>query len=153
MSVFSPIEKPYWLHQVCELNYDKLTRLIHDWAALTDSLTGHAESKPPLNFKLLERSPYTLVIELTHSPVTADESEPDPQVRIRICLDAKTAEVLSGGRYPPAQPEHQKTLDAERIVDRKWQHNYFLSRWLDHCLRSHYRFQHDRPPTAIEPVP
>ena len=69
MGRFSPLQKPYWLHHVCEHNYLKLTRLIVDWAYLVDTLTAHADSKPPLCLKLLQRSPYTLAT--THATLAA----------------------------------------------------------------------------------
>ena len=132
MSRFSPLEKPYWLHEVCEHNYLKLTRLIHDWAHLVDTLTAYADSKPPLCLKLLQRAPYTLIVELTHDFTCTETPAREPDIRIRICLDAKTAEVLTRQAAEP--------LGADRVLERKWRHNYFLSRWLDHCLNSNYRF-------------
>ncbi len=140
MSRFSPLEKPYWLHQVCEHNYLKLTRLIHDWAHLVDTLTAHADSKPPLCLKLLQRAPYTLIVELTYDFTHAETPAHEPDVRIRICLDAKTAEVLTGSLAEPLNRNGSGRFDPDQVLERKWRHNYFLSRWLDHCLHSNYRF-------------
>lgn len=140
MSRFTPLEKPYWLHQVCEHNYLKLTRMIRDWTHLVDTLTAHSDSKPPLYIRLLERSPYTLVVALTHAFAADETTAHEPEVRIRVCLDAKTAEVLTGGPWIPVNRDEGTRFDPDRILERKWRHNYFLSRWLDHCLSSNYRF-------------
>jgi uncharacterized protein YqiB (DUF1249 family) len=140
MGRFSPLQKPYWLHHVCEHNYLKLTRLIVDWAYLVDTLTAHADSKPPLCLKLLQRSPYTLVIKLTHAFVGDDSPACEPDIRIRICLDAKTAEVLTRMPGQTVSRADSEPFDPEQILEQKWRYNYFLSRWLDHCLSSNYRF-------------
>ena len=42
---------------------------------------------PALYFRLLERSPFTLVIELTHDFSGEPQLIFEPNVRIRVCLD------------------------------------------------------------------
>lgn len=135
--MFRPIEKSLWLQKVCESNYRKLCNLIPDLAGVDVTATANAQGKPPLFLQLLERSPYTLTLELTHGFGKALE----PAVKIRVCLDSKTAEALSDHCRPSVLDALKKEeANARSVLDYKWTLNYFLARWLDHCLSSDYRF-------------
>lgn len=140
MSVFYPLEKSFWLHKVCEANYRKLTDLVPDLARIVDTATARVNDKPALHLRLLERSPYTLTVELTHDFARGYEPLVEPAVRIRVCLDSKTAEVLSDACRPFVRDALRDEASARDVLDYKWSLNYFLARWLDHCLSSEYRF-------------
>jgi uncharacterized protein YqiB (DUF1249 family) len=141
MSVFYPTERSFWLQKVCESNYRKLTDLIPDLTRIGATATARVHDKPALHLRLLERSPYTLTLELTHD-FAADRGEAlEPAVRIRVCLDSKTAEALCDYCRPFVLDALKKDeASARNVLDYKWGLNYFLARWLDHCLSSEYRF-------------
>jgi uncharacterized protein YqiB (DUF1249 family) len=145
MSAFHPAEKSFWLHKVCEANYRKLSDLIPDLSRIGEAATAWARNKPALHLRLLERSPYTLTLELTHDFARGYEPLTEPAVRIRVCLDAKTAEVLSDHCRPFVLDALRDEASAGAVLDYKWSLNYFLARWLDHCLSSKYRFGAARP--------
>ena len=136
MSAFYPVEKSFWLHKVCEANFHKLTHLVPELSRLNSTAVARAQDKPALHLRLLERSPYTLTLELTHD----FEALAEPAVRIRVSLDAKTCEVLSDHCRPSALDALRDAATARAILDYKWTMNYFLARWLDHCLSNQYRF-------------
>lgn len=137
MSIFKPAEKSFWLQKVCESNYEKLANLIPDLARIDDTAVAQVTGKPSLHLRLLERSPYTLTLELTHDFVRGLE----PAVKIRVSLDAKTAEALSDHCRPVVLDALRGSESSARsVLDYKWSLNYFLTRWLDHCLQSDYRF-------------
>jgi uncharacterized protein YqiB (DUF1249 family) len=136
MSVFQPAEKSFWLQKVCESNYQKLANLIPDLACIDETAVAQVNGKPSLHLRLLERSPYTLVLELTHDFARGGE----PAVKIRVSLDAKTAEALSDHCRPFVLDAVRDRSSAKSVLDYKWSLNYFLTRWLDHCLQSDYRF-------------
>ncbi len=140
MSVFYPAEKSFWLQQVCESNFRKLADLVPDLSRIEASATAQAQGKPTLHLRLLERSRYTLTLELTHafSPNRGETLE--PAVRIRVCLDSKTAEALCDYCRPLVLDALKAGASAPKVLDYKWGLNYFLARWLDHCLSSEYRF-------------
>jgi uncharacterized protein YqiB (DUF1249 family) len=140
MSVFYPAEKSFWLHKVCEANYRKLTHLVPDFNRIGDAATASAQDKPALHLRLLERSPYTLTLELTHDFAQGYEPRTEPAVRIRVCLDSQTAEVLCDACRPVVLDALRDDRTARAVLDYKWSLNYFLARWLDHCLSSEYRF-------------
>jgi uncharacterized protein YqiB (DUF1249 family) len=145
MSVFYPAEKSFWLHKVCEANFRKLTDLVPDLDRMADAATAEADDKPALHVRLLERSPYTLTLELTHAFAQGYEPIAEPAVRIRVCLDSRTAEVLCDACRPVVLDALQDDTSARAVLDYKWSLNYFLARWLDHCLSSDYRFGASEP--------
>ncbi|HYE34799.1 DUF1249 domain-containing protein [Methylocaldum sp.] len=136
MSIFQPAEKSFWLQKVCESNYEKLANLIPDLTRIDETAVAQVNGKPSLHLRLLDRSPYTLTLELTHDFVRDFE----PAVKIRVSLDAKTAEALSDYCRPFVLDAVRDRSNAENVLDYKWSLNYFLTRWLDHCLQSDYRF-------------
>lgn len=140
MSAFHPLDKSFWLHQVCESNYRKLIDLVPGLAGIETSATALAHDKPALHLHVLERSRYTLTLELTHAFAPELGTALEPKVRIRVCLDAKTAEVLCDANHPTVRDALEAAPHPRRVLDYKWGLNYFLARWLDHCLTSEYRF-------------
>ena len=95
MSRFLPRNRSYWLAKLCEANYERLVALAPDLDRIRPALKASAHGKPPLHIRLIERSPYTLTLELTHAFNHAREELREPAVRIRVYLDARSVEVLS----------------------------------------------------------
>jgi uncharacterized protein YqiB (DUF1249 family) len=145
MSVFCPVEKSLWLQRVCEANYRKLADLVPDLEGLAHAASAGASGKPNLHLRLLDRSPYTLTVELTHDFPRDTAFAAEPAVRIRVCLDSKTAEALSDHCRPCVLDALRHDPSAGAVLDYKWSLNYFLARWLDHCLSNDYRFRAARP--------
>lgn len=139
MSLLDPHEKSYWLAKICEANFERLFRLVPNLASLPASAVAKAEGKPLLHLEMLEQSPYTLTLELSHC--FGSESLLEPAVKIRVYLDARAAEVLSDHARPHVHQALRQGTKAHEVMDYKWTLNYFLSRWLDHCLASEYRFR------------
>lgn len=138
MSVLEPVEKSYWLSKLCEANFERLLRLAPNLPGMARSAAARAEGKPTLHLELLEHSPYTLTLELSHC-FGLGEPLLEPAVRIRVYLDARAAEVLSDHARPAVQ-HPRRGGQAREVMDYKWRLNYFLSQWLDHCLASNYCF-------------
>jgi uncharacterized protein YqiB (DUF1249 family) len=139
MSRFRPRNTSYWLAELCESNFRQLRLLLPDFATLTDHSVAAAHGKPPLYIKVIDRSRYTLTLELSHGfGIDADPSF-EPSLCVRVYLDGKCAEALPNG--PPGLPSVLKPDgDSAAVLDQKWSSNYFLQRWLEHCIRSRYRF-------------
>jgi uncharacterized protein YqiB (DUF1249 family) len=145
MSVLNPVNKSFWLANLCEANYRKLNQLIPDLALISSVAAAQAEGKPALLVRLIERAPYTLTVELTHRFNWGFESSLEPAVRIRVYLDAGAAEVLSDHERPVVLEALRHEPNLRGVMDYKWSLNYFLSQWLDHCLKSRYRFTLSSP--------
>lgn len=140
MSVFTPVEKSLCLHRVCEANYGRLVRLVPDLSRIAHAATARVAGKPALHLRVLERSPFTLVLELTHDFARGQAVHLEPAVRIRVSLDARTVEMLCDSARPLIHDVLQHDALPGAVLDYKWSLNYFLSRWLDHCIAGHYRF-------------
>lgn len=145
MSAFNPVEKSLWLHKLCEANFSRLVGLVPDLQTVGHVAIARVAGKPSLHLRLIERSPYTLIIDLTHDFADDYALLAEPGVRIRVCLDACTAEMLCDHARPAVLDALRDDPAARAVLDYKWTLNYFLARWLDHCLTHHYRFQAEGP--------
>ena len=140
MSFMNPINKSYCLEQICESNYQKLLKLIPDLLTVKETAIGLASNNTTLHVTIIENTPYTMTVELSHCFNKNLEEFLEPAVKIRLYLDAQLAEVLSDHvRASVAQVFKNAGLSRE-IMHYKWRLNYFLQKWLDHCLKKDYQF-------------
>ena len=140
MSFVNPINKSYCLEIICESNYQKLLRLVPDLLSFKESATGIAHHQSNLNLKVLALSPYTMTIELSHCFNTPSDSFVEPALHIRLYLDAQIAEVLNDHNRPQVTQVYKNPSLSTEIMNYKWRLNYFLQKWLDHCLKKQYQF-------------
>jgi uncharacterized protein YqiB (DUF1249 family) len=134
------VNTSWCLEQICESNYQKLFRLIPDLCAFDKSAIGRTRNRPALQLDVLERNPYTLTIELNHCFNQPLSELITPRIKIRVYLDAQLAEVIRDEDRPAVEKVHKAANCAREIQDYKWRLNYFLQKWLDHCLKTEYRF-------------
>ncbi len=140
MSLVNPVNKSLCLEQVCESNYHKLFKLIPNLLSFQGTAVGLAAQHAMLHLEIIERTPYTMTVELSHCFNKNNDEILAPAVKIRVYLDAQLAEVLSD--YARANVTHvfkDPGLSLE-IMNYKWRLNYFLQKWLDHCLKKDYSF-------------
>lgn len=140
MNFVNPVNKSICLEQVCESNYQKLFKLIPDLMVFKQTAIGLAPHHTTLHLEIIERTPHTLTMELGHCFNKNRNELMAPAVKIRVYLDAQLAEVLSDhARAGVAQVFKDPGLSRE-IMNYKWRLNYFLQKWLDHCLKNDYLF-------------
>lgn len=142
--------KPYLLHSVCEDNFHKLLKLIPELKELTTGAVGLSEAKPTLYLTVLEKSPYTALLELSHRFDQKLELDHEPALQIRVYFDAQCAEVLSHHERPEIKEALERSATANDVTEYKWQLNYFFDKWLTHCMKSGYRFIPDPTFTKID---
>lgn len=140
MSFLNPINKSLSLEQVCASNYEKIFRLIPGLCTLKENAIGLAPNNTMLHLKIIEQTVYTLTIELSHSFSKEPDQLMEPAVRIRIYLDAQLAEVLSDHARPSVTQVFKDLSLCREIMNYKWRLNFFLQKWLDHCLTKNYQF-------------
>ena len=151
MPAFSPVNKSYWLQRVCEGNYELLRRLIPDLDGLPRKNARLGGEGLALFIRLLERTPYTLTLELSHRfGETAQGGVLEPALRVRVFLDARIAEVLGDQDRPPPAHLVRHSAAPRALLDYKWELNYFLQRWLEHCLS---RNAHLGLHISVDPAP
>lgn len=140
VSQLRPVNTSWCLEKICESNYQKLVRLIPNLSAIGTSTIGHPDEGPSLHLAIVERNPYTLTIVLSHIFTQTLASPSHASVTIRVYLDAKLAEVISDHDRPAVASVFGNPGRSVEIQEYKWRLNYFLQKWLDHCLASNYRF-------------
>lgn len=141
MSRFRPRNKPYLLAQLFESNYRKLRELIPDLTEMSGHVVAVSNGKPALHLTVVERSRYTLTVELHHCFGGGFERLVEPHIRIRIYLDGQCAEALNGAERTHVPLQARTRRPTAEILEDKWSANYFLERWLSHCLSNRYRFE------------
>lgn len=135
-----PVNKSLCLEQLCENNYRKLLALIPNLLDFKRSAIGFAGNRPDLYLKIIERAPYTVTIELSHQFNRKLSAFFEPNVHLRIYLDARLVEVLSDHERDHVSQVITDPGLSKEIMDYKWTLNYFLDKWLVHCLRADYHF-------------
>jgi len=143
MAKIAPLNKSFCLQNVCETNYHKIFTLIPNLREIDESAQGFSQGKPMLHVQILERSPYTKTIQLSHLFANDAEVLLAPAVKIRMYFDVCTAEVLRDYKRIEVSKAIGDISLSKDIMDYKWRLNYFLEKWLDHCLKTDYNFVTD----------
>ena len=137
---FNPIYKSWCLEQLCESNYQKLLKLIPGLLTFKETAIGFAPNNTSLHVAVIESTPYTMTVELNHCFNKNSDEFLEPAVKIRIYLDAQLAEVLSDHVRASVAQIFKDPGPSREIMNYKWRLNYFLQKWLDHCLKKDYQF-------------
>jgi len=87
-----------------------------------------------VRMSVLERCPYTTLVELTQCIAADSAALPPPRLKVRLYHDAKTAEVVefqNARRFAAVYPYPNEEM---RQPDEKAQVNRFLGEYLTLCL-------------------
>ena len=118
----------------CDANYMRLMKLFPRLREEDVSVFGMLLGQHPYRVRLevLERGPYTTLIELRHVPEAPWRIQ--PHLRVRLYHDARSAEVVEfqGARH--FRPSYVYPNHRMRLPDEKAQVNRFLSEFLSVCL-------------------
>lgn len=141
MHQFSPLNKSYGLHLICEANYYRLLRLAPGLLTMQGQETAFVGGKPSLYISMIDRARYTLTIELSHFFKHSMGASCEPALKIRAYLDIKSAEVLCDHYRPRVERAFRQSGMHSEIMEYKWNLNYFLEKWLTHCIHLGYEFE------------
>jgi len=118
----------------CDANYLRLMKLFPRLREEDVSLFGIALAQQPhrVRLEVLERGPYTTLIELRQLPESPWAMQ--PHLRVRLYHDARSAEVVEfqGARH--FRPTYVYPNNRMHLPDEKAQVNRFLSEFLSMCL-------------------
>lgn len=120
-------------------NYERFKSLVPVLGSVGDCCVSRVDGHLDLHLSVVERHKFTTVISLTHWFGEKGRTYADPDVRVRLYHDARMAEALLPGdqaeslQDPNVLPLYQ--------LERKWQVNRFLEKWLDYSLEIGHRFQ------------
>lgn len=129
------------LHRLNEINYQLILKLIPNLRYMKDPAVSFALNTPDLHLHIIERSPYTTVIALTHEFKAGTARIPAPDLWLRVCHDAMVAEAIAS--QDGASPAHARIYTWHKGLDAdiKWQLNAFAEKWLKHCLKQGHKFE------------
>lgn len=131
------------LMAIYESNWRRLLRLVgaDRLRRLPDEVVSAVPGDLDLHLLVQERSPYTTTFRLTYFFDLAGEDDADPDLLVRVYHDACLAEALACRRI-----HHRHRLlgrfaiDARNELERRWQRNILLNKWLEYCLERGHSF-------------
>lgn len=129
-----------------ESNYLKLQHLLEGQLSELNDGVSRSDRDCDLHLCVNARDRYTTTFRLTYwfdtRPQEASESDPvaDPDLTLRLYHDARLLEALSVAKFH----RHHKLQELARHhideLDRRWQRNMMLNKWLDFLLDSGHCF-------------
>ena len=128
------------LMELYELNYMWLRRLIPNCKELDGHVASHIKGALDLHMEVLERCKYTTTLSLTYRFDDIGGYIADPDVRIRIYHDARTAEVMACSQHRLEVSKGPKATAKPDSLEWKWNANRFLLKWLRFCVSQGHTF-------------
>lgn len=123
-----------------EKNYVRFNHLVHNIDRIEGENQSIKSGDVTLYLELLERCRYTTTVLLTYRMDMQEGELVTPRMKVRIYHDARQAEVMSCCRH---ETDHFKWLDrsaCRSTLQWRWRMNYFLYKWLNHCLKTGHAF-------------
>ena len=131
-----------------ESNFIKLSSLLGEPASLLSNAASTADDDLPLYLTVGDASRYTRVLHLTYRFDEQGQTIADPDLCVRVYLDARMAEVRSWARHHHHGMLLQLRREFGRELDRRWSRNMMFSKWLDYLLDRGHRFS----PASVRPA-
>ena len=126
-----------------ENNYFRLMRLAPDLGRFEGVYVSRVAGALDLYLCVLDRFKYTTSICLTYRFDTNDLSEMDvfqPRARIMIYHDARAVELIGHCRRQVTRKIYPWRSGQMPELDRKWELNRFLNKWLGFCGKQGHLF-------------
>ena len=136
------------LMELCEESYRHLIRMAPSLGRLRGSHHSQLSDHMDLFLEVVEQSPYTSRVRLTHRfSSTQDGEAAEPDALLHVYHDARQVEVLD---------LRQHVLPLDRLfqapgLKNRWRANLFISRWLAFCARIGHQFPSEHTP-AVKPT-
>ena len=129
-----------------ESNYLKLQRLLGTQLTELQDRISHTERDCDLHLNVLTRDRYTTTLRLTywfdaHPDDPADSSQvADPDLSLKIYHDASLLEAVSLATFHRHHKLRELAQHHVAELDRRWQRNMMLNKWLDYLLETGHSF-------------
>ena len=135
------------LISIYESNYVRLTRLAPELDRMNGAYVSRVSGALDLYLSVLERFKFTTTLCLTYRFEDEDPLDPgfvqdifEPRARIRIYHDVRAVEVISHSRRKASNKVYPWSSGQLPELDRKWELNRFLQKWLGFCHRQGHLF-------------
>lgn len=123
-----------------ESNYIKLRMLVDEPARIDDDLLSMTPGDCDLYLSVESTTRYTQVLRMTYLFDEGGEMIADPDLVIRVYLDARMAEVAGWAEHHRHAVLQGLADRFGRELDRRWSVNMMLSKWLDYLLDAGHSF-------------
>lgn len=135
-----------------ESNYLRLMRLVPELHAMEGTTVSRVVNALDLYLTVVERSKYTTSLALTYQFRDGDALFAEPNAYIRVYQDARAVEVVSQIRRRRTSSVRRWRRRHMPELDRRWELNRFLYKWLGFCQRQGHIFLHCISATAERPL-
>ena len=117
-----------------ESNFLRLQQLVPDLVRLDGYYRSCVAGDCDLHLEIIERSRYTVTLSLSYFFVEDGVRIADPDMRIRVYLDGRLAEVmqLNGDHRHPGLRRLIRTHRHE--MNLRWRRNMVLNKWLEFLM-------------------
>lgn len=133
-----------------EGNYFRLMRLVPELEHMHGTVVSRVAGALDLYLTIVERQPYTTTLGLSYRFAEPGGPVSEPNARICIYHDVKAVDMLSHSRRHRSRRVHPWRRGHVPELDRKWEMNRFLQKWLGFCLRQGHLFLRCTAAPALE---
>lgn len=123
-----------------ESNYVRLIRLAPELDRIDGTVVSRVAEALDLFLTIEERFKYTTTINLTYRFDHDTHHALEPDARICIYHDVRAVEILSHCRRRRSRKVRAWRRGRMPEVDRKWEMNRFLAKWLTFCTHQGHLF-------------
>ena len=120
------------LMAVYESNYLRLLNLIPDLEQIDGCFRSRVAGDCDLHVDILERSRYTVTLNLTYYFESDSGRIADPDMLVRAYLDGRLAEAVRLGRNHRHTEFRRLLREQRRDLGARWARNTVLNKWLDY---------------------
>lgn len=117
-----------------EGNFVKLASLLGDPGRGSCQLVSRTARDCDLHLRVEDGSRYTRLLRLTYLFEEPDGPVADPDLAVRLYLDARVAEVTSWAEFHRHPLLDRLVRSYASELDRRWARNMVLGKWLDFLL-------------------
>ncbi len=130
------------LMELQDSSFRRLLRLAPQLRLMRGTFISRVVGALDLHLSVVEKFKYTTTILLTYQFAGGPGALLEPNVTIRLYHDARLAEVISDARRHRSRTTHhcQRRGGSPTELERKWEQNRFLQKWLGYCLRQGHLF-------------
>jgi uncharacterized protein len=135
-----------------ESNYVRLLQLAPEPDFPFEGASSRSALDRDLHLRVLERSRYTVTINLSYRFETEDSVLLEPDVDVRVYRDAMLAEALRVGPHAHCAVLHDLDRELGPMIEGRWGRNLLLNKWLSYLLAQGHGFSVAGRPRAPSPA-
>lgn len=136
-----------------EANYIRFSTLLPQLPRSGQQLVSSSPDDLPVHMAVESASRYTCDLRLTYLFVEGVALVAEPDLRLRLFLDARMAEVRSWSAGPRHEWLGGLAGEQGRELDRRWGRNIMLAKWLDYLAERSHTFKLSTASTLADGQP